>query len=362
MSSLCTQSANVNRRFVLSDRPRGLPTPDNFRLVHLGVPTPRDGELLLRTVYLSLDPYMRGRMSDAVSYMAPVELGNVMVGGAVSRVVHSQHPDYAPGDWIIGSTGWQDYALSTGENLTRLPSNMVRPSYALGVLGMPGFCAYAGLLEIGKPQMGETVVVAAATGAVGSVVGQIAKIKGCRMVGIAGGADKCRYAVEQLGFDACIDHRAADFAQQLEAACPRGIDIYFENVGGAVLDAVMPLLNRHARIPLCGLMSQLGGSRAKAAQERAEKNGPGKEKDIDRLPQLLRLALTRRFTIRGFIVYDFEATHYQAFQRDMRKWVDAGQVRYREDIVDGLEAAPEAFIGLLQGANFGKLLIKVGEH
>ncbi|RXZ39045.1 NADP-dependent oxidoreductase [Oxalobacteraceae bacterium CAVE-383] len=349
MSSTCTQSDKINRRIILVARPRGLPTPDNFRLDHVGVPTPRDGQLLLRTIYLSLDPYMRGRMSDAPSYAPPVELEHVMVGGAVSRVVQSLHPDYAPGDLVVGSTGWQDYALSNGENLKRLPAGMARPSHALGVLGMPGFSAYAGLLEIGRPRAGETLAVAAATGGVGSLVGQIAKIKGCRIVGIAGGADKCRFAVEQLGFDACVDHRAADFAQQLAAACPRGIDIYFENVGGAVLDAVLPLLNLHARIPLCGLMSQLGSSRP-------PQEGP------DKLPQFLRLALIRRFTIRGFINYDFEATHYEAFQRDMQAWLNAGLVRYREDIVNGLEAAPEAFIGLLQGANFGKLLVQVGEH
>lgn len=356
MSSICTQSDNINRRIILAARPRGLPTPDNFRLDHVGVPTPGDGELLLRTVYLSLDPYMRGRMSDAPSYAPPVELEHVMVGGAVSRVVLSSHPEYAPGDWVMGATGWQDYALSNGENLTRLPPDMARPSYALGVLGMPGFSAYAGLLEIGRPQAGETVAVAAATGAVGSVVGQIAKIKGCRIVGIAGGADKCRFAVEQLGFDACIDHRAADFAQQLAAACPRGIDVYFENVGGDVLEAVLPLLNLNARVPLCGLMSQLSSVRAGAAQGNGASNGG------DRLPHLLRIALTRRITIRGFINYDFQATHYAAFQRDMQSWLETGRMLYREDIVNGLEAAPEAFIGLLQGVNFGKLLVQVGEH
>jgi NADPH-dependent curcumin reductase CurA len=359
MSSTCTQSDNINRRIVLAARPRGLPTPDNFRLDHVGVPTPQDGELLLRTVYLSLDPYMRGRMSDAPSYVPPAELEQVMVGGAVSRVVRSSHRDYTPGDWVLGATGWQDYALSSGANLTRLAPDMARPSYALGVLGMPGFSAYVGLLEIGRPQAGETVVVAAATGAVGSVVGQIAKIKGCRSVGIAGSADKCRHAVEQLGFDACIDRRAADFPAQLAAACPRGVDVYFENVGGAVLDAVLPLLNRNARVPLCGLMSQLSSFKAGAAQGRSliSSNADG-----DRLPLLLRTALTRRLTISGFINSDFQAMHYEKFQQEMAAWLADGRMQYREDIVAGLEAAPEAFIGLLQGANFGKLLVQVGEH
>ena len=346
-ASACTQSGAVNRRIVLASRPRGLPTPDNFRLDHVGVPTPKDGELLLRTVYLSLDPYMRGRMSDAPSYAPPVELDQVMIGGAVSRVVRSLHPDYLVGDWVLGTTGWQDYALSNGKDLTKLPDNMAHPSHALGVLGMPGFTAYAGLLDIGQPQAGETVVVAAATGAVGSVVGQIAKLKGCKTVGIAGGLDKCSYAIEELGFDACVDHRDKDFPQQLEAACGSGIDVYFENVGGAVLDAVLPLLNLNARVPLCGLMSQLSSS------------VPGGN---DRLPQLLRIALSRRILIRGFIIYDYYATHFQAFKQDMHTWLANGQIKYREDIVAGLEAAPEAFIGLLQGVNFGKLVVRVGEH
>jgi NADPH-dependent curcumin reductase CurA len=357
MSSICTQSDKINRRIVLTSRPRGLPTPDNFRLDHVGVPNPQEGELLLRTVYLSLDPYMRGRMSDAPSYAPPAELEQVMIGGTVSRVVRSSHRDYAPGDWVLGAAGWQDYALSNGANLTRLAPDMERPSYALGVLGMPGFSAYVGLLEIGRPQAGETVAVATATGAVGSVVGQIAKIKGCRTVGIAGGLDKCQYAVEQLGFDVCINHRADDFAQQLAAACPDGVDVYFENVGGAVLNAVLPLLNLNARVPLCGLMSQLSSDRAGAEQGNSNADSSG-----DRLALLLRTALSRRVTLRGFINYDFQATHYKAFQKDMSAWLAEGRMHYREDIVAGLEAAPEAFIGLLQGTNFGKLLIQVGEH
>lgn len=348
MSQANTQTGTINRRVVLASRPHGVPTPDNFRLDLANIPVPGDGELLLRTVYLSLDPYMRGRMSDAPSYAPPVEVGQVMIGGAVSRVLSSSHPDFHAGDWVLGSTGWQDYALSNGKDLSKLPADMARPSYALGVLGMPGFTAYAGLLEIGQPKAGETVVVAAATGAVGSVVGQIAKLKGCKIVGIAGGADKCRYAVEQLGFDACIDHRSEDFAQQLAAACDRGIDVYFENVGGAVLDAVVPLLNLNARVPLCGLIAQYNANGAAAGS--------------DRLPQLLRSVLSRRIRIQGFIIFDYYATHFEAFKQEMRGWLANGRIKYREDVVTGLEAAPEAFIGMLQGANFGKVVVQVGDH
>jgi NADPH-dependent curcumin reductase CurA len=343
-----TQTRSINRRIVLASRPYGAPTPDNFRLDHVNIPTPGDGELVLRTVYLSLDPYMRGRMSDAPSYAPPVEVGQVMVGGAVSRVHSSSHPDYHAGDWVLGNTGWQDYSLSNGKDLRKLPADMARPSYALGVSGMPGFTAYAGLLEIGQPKAGETVVVAAATGAVGSVVGQIAKLKGCRVVGIAGSPDKCRYAVEHLGFDACIDHRSDEFPQQLAAACERGIDVYFENVGGAVLDAVVPLLNLNARMPVCGLIAQY--------------NSSGPATGGDRLPQLLRTVLSRRIRMQGFIIFDYYATHFQAFKQEMDAWLANGLITYREDVVAGLEAAPEAFIGMLHGANFGKVVVQVGAH
>lgn len=210
-----------NRRFLLASRPHGEPTAANFRLDTVPAPQPAAGQLVLRTVYLSLDPYMRGRMSDAPSYAPPVEIGQVMVGGTVSRVAASQHPDFNVGDWVLGYDGWQDYALSDGSGLRNLGPHLPHPSRLLGVLGMPGFTAYMGLLDIGQPQAGETLVVAAASGAVGSVVGQIGKLKGCRVVGVAGGAEKCRYVVEELGFDACLDHRAPDFAEQLAAACPK---------------------------------------------------------------------------------------------------------------------------------------------
>jgi NADPH-dependent curcumin reductase CurA len=290
---------------------------------------------------------MRGRMSDAPSYAAHVEIGEVMVGGTVARVEASEHADYKPGDLVLSYSGWQDYALSDGKGLTKLDAKLGKPSYALGVLGMPGFTAYMGLLDIGQPQAGETVVVAAATGAVGSVVGQIAKLKGCRVVGIAGGADKCKYAVEELGFDACIDHRAADFPQQLAAACDKGIDVYFENVGGAVFNAVLPLLNLHARVPVCGLI--------------ANYNAAGKPEGPDHLPGLMGKLLVRRIKMQGFIIFDYYH-RYQEFFKDMSGWLAAGKIKFREDIVDGLENAPQAFIGLLEGKNFGKLVIRAGDE
>lgn len=339
------QSPDSNRRIVLASRPTGAPSADNFRLEQTEVASPADGQVLLRTVYLSLDPYMRGRMSDAPSYAEPVAVDDVMVGGTVCRVVESRHPDYSAGDWVLAYSGWQDYALSDGSDLMPLGQDPQNPSYALGVLGMPGFTAYMGLLDIGAPQEGETLVVAAATGPVGATVGQIGKLKGCRVVGVAGGAEKCRYAVEELGFDACIDHYADDFADQLAAACPQGIDIYFENVGGKVFDAVMPLLNTFARIPLCGLVSQYNAT--------ALPEGP------DRLGQLMGLALVKRLKIQGFIIFDYQQRFGEFFQQ-MSEWVAGGQIKYREQVVDGLEKAPEAFMGMLQGKNFGKLVIRAG--
>jgi len=335
----------VNRRIVLASRPHGAPTAENFRLEETAVPTPAAGQLLLRIIHLSLDPYMRGRMSDAPSYAPPVEVGDVMVGGTVARVEASQHPDYKEGDLVLSYSGWQDYALSDGTGLTKLDASLSKPSYALGLVGMPGFTAYTGLLDIGQPKAGETVVVAAATGAVGSVVGQIAKLKGCHVVGIAGGVDKCRYAVDELGFDACIDHRSADFPQQLAAVCAKGIDVYFENVGGAVFDAVLPLLNTHARVPVCGLVARYNDTDLP--------DGP------DRLSLLTRTILTRRIKMQGFIIFDHYAHGYEAFFSEMRGWIKAGKIKFREDIVDGLENAPQAFIGLLEGKNFGKLIVNV---
>jgi hypothetical protein len=246
----------------------------------------------------------------------------------------------------MGYTGWQDYALSDGSGLTRLDADMPHPSLALGVLGMPGFTAFMGLLDVGQPRPGETVVVAAASGAVGSVVGQIARLKGCRVVGIAGGADKCRFVVDELGFDACLDRRSDDLPAQLAAACPKGIDVYFENVGGAVFDAVLPLLNTHARVPVCGLMSLYGGAPSAAA--------------VDRLPALTRALLVKRIRMQGFIIFDYEGRQNE-FLGPMRAWLAEGKVKFREDVVDGLENAPQAFMGLLKGENFGKLVVKVAD-
>jgi NADPH-dependent curcumin reductase CurA len=332
-----------NQRIVLASRPHGAPTLDNFRLEEQPLPEIKDGEVLLKTLYLSLDPYMRGRMSEGPSYAAPVALGEVMDGGAVSEVIASRHDDFSVGDRVLGYTGWQSHAISSGTGLTRLPATLAQPSWALGVLGMPGFTAYMGLLDIGQPKTGETVVVAAATGAVGSLVGQIAKLKGCRVVGIAGGSTKCRYAVEELGFDACVDHHSDNLPAQLALACPDGIDVYFENVGGQVLQAVVPLLNTGARIPLCGLIAQYNSTELP--------EGP------DFSPLLLRTLLTRRVTLKGFIIFDDYGHRYPEFAAQMGAWLQEGKIRYREDHVQGLTSAPQAFIGLLEGKNFGKLVI-----
>jgi NADPH-dependent curcumin reductase CurA len=333
----------MNRQILLAARPEGAPGPQHFRLAESAVPQPREGELLLKTLWLSLDPYMRGRMSAARSYAKPVEVGEVMEGGTVSRVEASRRKDFAPGDVVLSRAGWQEYALSDGAGLRKLDPKRAPLSTALGVLGMPGMTAYTGLTIIGQPKAGETVAVAAATGPVGATVGQIAKIKGCRAVGIAGGPGKCRYLVEELGFDAAIDHRAKDLPDQLAAACPRGIDVYFENVGGAVWEAVFPLLNDFARVPVCGLIAHYNDTELAGGFPTA---------------RLMRAVLTKRLTIRGFIVRDFIA-HAAEFERDVSQWVREGKIKYREDVVKGIENAPQAFMGLLQGKNFGKLLVRV---
>ena len=342
------QAETVNRRIVLASRPKGAPRQADFRLEQGPVPQPGDGQMLLRTIWLSLDPYMRGRMSDAPSYAPPQALGNAMLGGTVARVVASRLPGFAPSDLVLSMNGWQDYALSDGSGVTKLPPGAAHPSWFLGVLGMPGFTAYMGLLEIGQPRPGETVAVAAATGAVGSVVGQIAKIAGSRAVGIAGGAEKCRHAVEVLGFDACIDHRSPSFPADLAAACPGGIDVYFENVGGRVFQAVLPLLNSGARVPVCGLISQYNADRLP--------EGP------DLTPLLMRSVLTKRLRMQGFIITLDYPHRIDEFLAAMTGWVEAGRVKAQEDLVDGLENAPQALIGLLEGRNFGKVVVRVGEE
>ena len=332
---------SVTRQIVLRRRPVGMPTPADFDLVEAPLPAAKDGDILCRTIYLSLDPYMRGRISGARSYAASVEPGQVIVGGTVSEVIDSKHPGLATGDIVMGYDGWQSHAVAKGGGVRKLDPRQAPVSTALGVLGMPGMTAYVGLLDIGQPRPGETVVVSAASGAVGSAVGQIAKIKGARAVGIAGSRDKCDYVVRELGFDACVNYKQGELLPALKEACPRGIDVYFENVGGDVLRAVMQLLNQNARIPLCGLISEYN----------ATEPMPGPN---------LRPLLFNRVLVKGFIVSDHLA-RLPDFLKDCGGWLREGRLKHREDVVVGLEKAPEAFIGLLQGKNFGKLLVRVGE-
>jgi hypothetical protein len=330
----------TNRQILLKSRPTGAPSTANFELVRAETPEPKDGEVLLRTLFLSLDPYMRGRMNDGPSYAAPAEIGKPMVGRTVAEVAASRHSNFAKGDLVQSDNGWREYAVSNGAGLNKLDPTLVEPiSLALGLLGMPGMTAYAGLTEIGQPKAGETVVVSAASGAVGSVVGQLAKIRGCRAVGVAGGPEKCKFVVETLGFDACIDHRSDKLREQLAAACPKGIDVYFENVGGVTQRAVWPLLNNFARVPVCGMI--------------ASYNDPTPQTGPD-----LRTVLTKRMTVRGFIVSDLAPKYPQA-HRELAGWYHEGKIKYHEDVVEGLERAPEAFLGLFQGKNFGKLVVKV---
>lgn len=336
-----------NLQVRLASRPSGEPAIDNFELRESEIPVPQAGQMLLQSIYLSLDPYMRGRMNAGKSYVRPVEIGEVMEGRAVTQVVTSDLADYAEGDIVFNpAQGWQEYALSDGKGTQKIDPSTSPLSYSLGVLGMPGLTAYTGLENIGKPQSGETLVVAAASGAVGSVVGQIGRIKGCRVVGIAGGAAKCRHVREELGFDECLDHREPNLAERLQVACPDGIDVYFENVGGHVFEAVLPLLNNFARVPVCGLI--------------AHYNAAGPDPGPDRLPLLMSHILTKRLTMRGFIVGDF-ASQYPQFQTDMSEWLRDGRIKYKEDITAGLENAPRELIGLLRGENFGKKIIRVSQ-
>jgi NADPH-dependent curcumin reductase len=335
------------RQIVLAARPQGRPKPSDFRLEETLIPTPNDGQILLKVQYLSLDPYMRGRMDERESYAEPVPLGGVMQGESVATVIASKHPNYSKGDIVLAHTGWRTHALSDRTDLRKLDPAVAPVTTGLGVLGMPGFTAYGGLRVIGKPKPGETVVVAAASGPVGSLVGQLAKIDGARAVGIAGGPAKRAYVKEELRFDAAVDHHAADFPSQLAAACPNGIDVYFENVGGAIWQAVLPLLNKFARVPVSGLVAQYNGV----------EHGDG----IDRLPATMREILSKSLTLRGFINYEFAAEYYPAFLHEVGAGIADGRIRYREDFVNGLENAPEAFIGMLEGRNFGKLIVRVGD-
>jgi hypothetical protein len=332
-------------QIVLAARPRGKVTPDDFRLEEFALPEPGPGEFLMKVDYLSLDPYMRGRMDDRKSYAEPRKIGEVMPGETISTIIASNHPEFLTGDVVLAHSGWRTHAFSRGEGVRRVAASALPVTTQLGVLGMPGFTAYAGMKGIGKPARGETVVVAAASGPVGSLVGQMARIADARAVGIAGGSEKCAYLKDELQFDAAVDRRSADFPAVLAAACPQGIDVYFENVGGAVWQAVLPLLNQFARVPVSGLVAQY--------------DGPGLTEAGDHLAATMRQILTQRLLVRGFINYDFAKEYYADFLRDVPKWIAEGRVKYREDIIDGLENAPQAFIGMLAGKNFGKLLVRV---
>ena len=340
------QNDQTNRRIVLAQRPKGAPDANTLRLEEAEIPTPGPGQMLLRSVYLSLDPYMRGRMNDAKSYATPVAIGGVMTGQVVAEVMVSNLDAFAPGDFVLAGSGWQDYALSDGAEVLNLGPSPANPSWSLGIMGMPGYTAYAGLLKIGEPKAGETVVVAAASGPVGATVGQIAKIKGCRVVGVAGGAEKCAHVVENLGFDACIDHNAPDFAAQLRAACPAGIDVYFENVGGKVLYAVLPLLNAFARMPVCGMVAWY--------------NLPGLPEGPDMGPAIMGTILRMKVKVQGFIIFDsFPKATYAEFTRDMAAWLAEGKVQYKEQVIDGLENATDALYDLLVGKSFGKMVVRL---
>ena len=340
------QESNTNRRVVLAQRPNGLPDENTLKVEATVLPQAGPGEMLLRTSYLSLDPYMRGRMNDTKSYAEPVKLGEVMTGQVVAQVVDTNCDGFEAGDYVLAGSGWQDYAVSDGVGIRNLGKSPENPSWFLGILGMPGYTAYAGLLKIGEPKPGETVVVAAASGPVGATVGQIAKLKGCRVVGIAGGPEKCAHVVENLGFDACIDHKADNFSDQLKAACPDGVDVYFENVGGRVLYAVLPLLNAFARMPVCGVVSWY--------------NLTGLPDGPDFGPAIMGTILRMKVKVEGFIIFDsFPASLFKDFVSDMSGWLESGQVQYKEQVIDGLEHAPAALNDLLVGNCFGKIVVKV---
>ena len=339
----------LNRRIVLAARPDGEPKPTDFRLEHVPLPEAGPDEALLEVLWLSIDPYMRGRMSEARSYAPHVKLGEVMVGGAVCRVLASRSDYVAVGDFVLGHAGWQEYAVLPVARLRKIDPTNAPIQTALGVLGMPGMTAYVGLRNIGRPKAGETLVVGAASGAVGSMVGQLAKLSGCRVVGIAGGPEKCAYVRNELAFDDVLDHRQPQLAQRLAEACPDGVDVYFENVGGAIWDAVFPLLNDFARIPVCGLI----------ANYNSLEPPPGP----DRTPELFRAILVKHLALRGFIVWDYGEQEAE-FLDEVGKLFGQGRIKYREDVVDGLEQAPQALMDVLRGRNFGKQLVRVafGEH
>jgi NADPH-dependent curcumin reductase len=328
-----------NMQVRLANRPKGWVQESDFQIVETDLPVAGEGEVLLKTLYLSLDPYMRGRMDDTKSYAAKVELGEVMVGGTISEVVESKNPKFQPGDTVVSNAGWQKYAVSNGKGLRKVDPGFIPVTACLSVAGMPGVTAWVGLFEIGQLKEGETLVVSAASGAVGSVVGQLAKIKGCRAVGIAGGPAKCDYVVNELGFDACIDYKAPDFYENLKAATPQGVDVYFENVGGEIMDNVLRRMNPFGRIPLCGLIASYN-----ATEPQGIKNA--------------RFLLSMRLKLQGFIVSEYPQSWPEALKQ-LTQGVAEGKLKYRETINEGLENAPSTFIGLLKGENFGKQLVKV---
>jgi len=339
-------SERTNTRVLLNKRPVGEPKDDDFKIETVPATEPQEGELLIKALWLSLDPYMRGRMNDAESYAPPVQLGEVMVGETVNQVVVSKSPDFAAGDIVIGEVGWQEYATvpANPKRYRKVNPDLGPISTALHALGMTGRTAYFGLLKVGEPKPGETVVVSAASGAVGSIVGQIAKIKGCRAVGIAGGKEKCDYLTNELGFDAAVDHKGGNMAADLKTACPDGIDVYFENVGGDVLQAVVPLLNSGARVPICGFVSQYN------KKDPSEVVNPA-----DVLGNLPQVPFHRFLLVREWI------KEWNDASVQLSEWVKAGKLKYRESIVDGIQNAPKAFQGLLRGENFGKQLVKVAD-
>jgi NADPH-dependent curcumin reductase len=328
-----------NKRVVLASRPVGWVKEENFRIESAPVPKPKDGEVLVKNLWLSLDPYMRGRMNDVKSYAAKQEIDAVMVGGTVGEVIESKNPKFAGGDKVLGMFGWQQYGLSDGTGLNKIDASRAPMSAFLGVVGMPGVTAWIGLLDLCQPKAGETVLVSAASGAVGGVVGQIAKLKGCRAVGIAGGQAKCDYVVKELGFDACVDYKAGKLNDDLKAALPNGIDCYFENVGGEILDAALRRMNAFSRIAVCGLISQYN-----ATEPYGVKN--------------FQSILTNRIKVQGFIASDRMELWAKALP-ELAGWVASGKIKYRESVAQGLENAPKAFIGLLKGENFGKQLVKI---
>jgi len=330
----------TNREFLLVSRPKGMPTDDNFKLQTNQVPKVNDGEVLVQTIYLSVDPYMRGRMNGVKTYTSPFELNQVLTGGVVGRIIESNHDKFKVGDIVEGRLNWADYSVTSGKGLRKVDPNLAPISTALGVVGMPGLTAYFGLLDIGKPKAGETVVVSGAAGAVGTVVGQIAKIHGCRVVGIAGSDEKNTYLEKELGFDATINYKTENVKASLKEKCPDGIDIYFDNVGGEISDAVMSLLNFQARIAVCGIISEYNNTEPSFG------------------PRIQRYLLNRSALMKAYIVGDYYERFDEGYKQ-LGKWVKEGKLTYRENIVNGLENAPKAFTGLFRGENIGKQLVRV---